>query len=489
MVYKNNFVIKPIKTKKFKFNKFSLPINVTTDQALLSYDDGVMCFNFNVAQGDLRDGYGIKVLSFPVDEGDKDMVVDSQVISIWGVRWLNNTNKKPSDILLFMKSDNKIYYFDVDWADFVVSLSKTFNEVPAMTKILRDGLEAFIFTSPSDELVLLDHAQEAEYPNVPKIMDACYHFEKLFAITAQTRNALVYSVDTDVTKWTDSNIERIEFGDDRGQLLRLMTFNDNLYVFREFGITRVNPYSTNSKFSIEHLYQSSSYIYPESICVCGEEVMFLTKDGLYSFNGSSVKPVEINCLQNVEKTNLSKPCSACFDGKYFLACKMTFDEEVIGCENEDYVNNAVIIYDLKSQGIEILRGVDIKKFAVLSSANLFKICAIFRGSLSNKIGEFVKGQSFFGEPIKAKWKSAFSDFGYSCLKNIDSIKLLSKSDCNITICSDMETKRILVNGSGNVQKVITNIKGRFFSFAFESEAGSQTISNPEILMTIYENDC
>ena len=489
MIYKNKIVISPVKDINLKFDKFFQVFNPLKDENLLSFKDASVYYNFRVEDGSLKTGYGIKDLTFK-DMLDQDYVLksgDRVVTEIWTTRWLNNVNTAPADYIFYMLDDGKIYYTNLEYPEFTFSMTTIFNQVPEMTKIRQNLLEAFVFTSPSDNLVLLNQTSETTYSSIPKVFDACYHYNKLFAITAQTRNALVYSSETEITNWTNQNTYRIDFTDDRGRPLKIMSFHDNLYVFREFGITKVSPYSVESDFSIEHLYQSSSYIYPETITICGEDVVFLTRDGLYSFNGSKVRRLNYNLIDMIQNDETSQPCAGAFKGKYFLACKMSFDNNMVGCEEESYVNNCILIFDFFKNSIEVVRGVDVKKFSELNSKNFNKLCLIFRGTLSTKIGELTENGSIFGNQYLSCWRSAYCDLNYTeKLKHIKEVKLISNENSILKIQSDTETKTYNLTGSPNIQRLKTDVKGKMFKFIFESSALQQKISKPEISVTVYQ---
>jgi len=488
MIYKNNFIVNPTKKIKVTFDKFFQQM-VGKDENLLLENACVEKFNFTTNDGSLKKGMGLRDLTV-LDKQGNDRVIkttESSVDGIWTARWLNSANQKVLDYIFYETDDGVMHYVELSAPKNTYEFDHVFTDIPTVTKVRKNlTLEAFAFTS-SDGLLLVDELGENFYPSVPKVMDACYQYNMMFAITKETRNALVYSSNLDVSSWTSANTYRIDFTDERGRLIKLMTYNDNLYVFREFGITKITPYGVSLDFSIEHLYQSSSYIYPQTISICGNEVVFMTKDGLYSFNGSSVKKKKFDVLDKILKDETASPCAIGFRGKYFLACKMDFSDGVIGCENEEsYVNNAVLIFDFENSSFDVIRGVDVKKFAELSSVNFSRLCAIFNGENAHRIGEFVDNGKVFSQNIECQWRSAFTDLGFTGnLKHIDEIKLIAVKDCQIVFKTDLEEKVYDIVGLGNVQRVKVDVKGRLISVSFKSSSLSQKISKPEISLTVY----
>ena len=132
-------------------------------------------------------------------------------------------------------------------------------------------------------------------------------------------------------------------------LNRVVSFNDYVYVFRDFGVARVSAYGDQTNFSVSQLFISSAKIYGNSVCVCGDRIMFLSRDGIMSFDGYTTQKLNLgieSLLINVTNENCS---SLYYNGKYYLALKLNFDDgEQIGCEsyNEGYINNAIIEVDL-----------------------------------------------------------------------------------------------------------------------------------------------
>ncbi len=472
----------PCKHIVVDFEKFDCEFS-QKDESLLEGSECVLQYNFSCLDGSLKNIYGFEVLN--VDNVDADPS-SSEIKGLWGANFCINTNNSVIDYLFFMNEENDIYYLSFNLGvDFPVQIAN-FNEIPTVTKIQENSLDAFVFASPSDNLVLLNQTSATTYPNVPKIMDAIYQYDQLFAITAQNRNSLVFSSEVEVTSWTNSNIEKINFSDNRGRLLKLVNFEDSLFVFREFGITKVSPYSINTDFSISHLFESQSFIFPNTISVCGNKVLFFSEEGLFSFDGNNVDKIDLDFVKKIDLSLSSSMSAKAFNGKYFLACRVNFDDEdEIGCESGAYVNNAMLIFDIDKKQIEIVRGVDILMFATVNSASHSKLCMCFRGSNKNKIGQLSLTGKNFDVNLTQCWKSAFSDFGFDGLKRIDTLQIFVKESCQIVVsCDDME-KTFEISASNSLQKIPINITGERFSLQIKSNQNLQKISNVKAFITVF----
>ena len=488
-MFKKNLLTRKTKKVTIPFDKFESQPQGNRNPKLLAPTECYECYNFSVKDGVLKDGYGLQKLKGHNSNGDFPINIScDEVKGVWSSNWLNNFNQDIDDYIFFMTEQNIVQYLELSIEDLILDTTEIFTEVPFLSNVIIANEVAFAFTSPSDNVLLITATRKLVYTDIPKFTNVCYHYDKLFAITSEISNALVYSTEQNITKWTEDNLSRIQFHDDRGRLLKLMSFNDNLYIFREFGITRVSQYSMRSDFEIDHMYQSQCYIYPETIAICGDKVIFLARDGLYEFDGNNVKKMPVPCLDRSQIV-FGKPTGIAYNNCYFVALKMDFDGEALDSEKGEFVNNAVLIYDCNSDSVEIMRGIDVNMFAVINSVKNTKLIAIFRGKYKNLIGEFVKNGKFFDDSSIKKWTSGFSDLGYpNKLKHVEEINIKAKADCIVTIKSECGEKSYNVKGKDYSQRIKTDIKGKFFQISFQSMTEQeQEISYANIVMTVYES--
>ncbi len=479
---KKTLILNPFKKEAIEFDKFDVNVKALTLKEIEKGSFPAEFYNLKCENGKLLNSYGFKNLTL-INYGE-DYEFDAETTD---VKWigssnmLDNENVIVSDFLFFQKHDGTVKYVSLnDAPDFSITL-KIFESQPIFTKIIQSGNDAFAFASPDDSLVVLNKISISTYADIPKLMNVIYHYGKVFAITAETANALVYSTETEIVDWTATNTERIELNDERGRPLKLINFNDTLYVFREFGITKIEEYSVNENFSINHIYYSQALIYPETISVFGEKVVFLSREGLFEFDGNSVRKIEIDFIDNVQKTLGSQPTACGFMGKYFLACKVNFEEI------DTLINNAVLVIDTEKQTFETIKGVDVKGWTALNSSNFSKLLAIFRGENKQKIAELDYSGNLFSTAFEKKWKSVCSNFGYDDRKKrIDFVKILAKKDCQMKIESDDESVVYDVSGSQEVQIIKINQTGFNFTISFVSNSTEQQeISNTKLYYTVF----
>ena len=82
-------------------------------------------------------------------------------------------------------------------------------------------------------------------------------------------------------------------------------------------------------------------------------MLFVTRDGLYSFNGTSVDRVARDYDKYFQKLDNANCCCACHKGKYYLATRHNFDDgEQLGCEAKEFVNN--ILFEIDVDDFEVI---------------------------------------------------------------------------------------------------------------------------------------
>ncbi len=477
MIKTSRFKAESAVDKDFKFTLFGKDQNNEKDKRTLDIGESSRCFNLITIDGTLKNGYGVKDLSMPQSENDLDLetpvaVRGNEVQTIWKLKWYNaNTGK--NCYYLFYFNDEKLICFDnlfaTRLAPFIIS--NEFTSTPYATYYRKDGQDAILLSGEGSNLTVITGNETFKSEKAPKIICCASHYGKLFAITDTGRGKLVYNENPDVLAWSGEKTKNLDFSDDRGDLTKIISFNDYLYIFREFGITEISEYGNGDDFAISHIYQSTAVIEKNSIAQAGGKIFFLEGDKIKEFNGSSVKEVDVDCLKYLKGISQRNSFGACLDGKYYLACRGDFgDDKLVGCEGQEggYKNNMLIVYDIEEKHVDILRGIDVNE--ILAFTNIFKSKVIFcfNNDKIGHIGELTGEGKVFGENLYGVWESGTTDFSMpGKIKRIKSFSIQSQGDCKVTIASEKENKTFKVKGSPNLQKIIANILGNQFSVKIE----------------------
>lgn len=491
MFYENKIVATDKKTKTFKFNLFEKCQNSHSNDEEVDYNVAVTSYNFSFDGNSLSTGYGVRDLQMPMSTTNLDdesliEVQGDEVRSMWSFSWLDRAGNILNYYIFYFNDKSQIVFDNLFWSRPVpLILESNYTSTPIGMSCRINGSDYMVFSASDGDVYVYGSGYNKYLPDAPKLSSCCTHDERMYALTATARRSLVYSDNQNLLEWNDRVTEHLDFSDERGNLSKVISFNDYLYIFRDFGITRLSTYSTSGKFSISHIFQSTSYIYPGSIASDGENVYFLTTEGFYSFNGNTVKRLDLDCFNRIiDKTN----CNAiCFEGKYYLACKVDFkDDNKIGCESSEkgYINNAILIYDINKKSVEFLRGVDVHQLLALNNEYKSKIALCFNNDNIGHIGELIHNGSIFGEQTHKIWQSAFSDYGYGDkIKKVDSFTIKANVECKVILETERDMREYNISADDKKQVIKSGISGRQLRVTIESDSEGK-ISNFNITMSV-----
>ncbi|HBP43817.1 MAG TPA: hypothetical protein DD621_04030, partial [Clostridiales bacterium] len=243
------------------------------------------------------------------------------------------------NLLIFQTTNGNFYYYDIcHTSDYIKQINGiNLTDIPNIVNYNLNGVDSILICS-TQGMYFWDQTKNTatKVGNAPKIKSMCLHYERLFATVDSDRNEIWFSDDLDPTNWNVSIEEAgfIKFNDDRGVVNKVVSFNDYVYVFREYGISRITAYAQQSEFNVAQLFVSSGKIYGNSVCVCGDKILMLTANGIYAFDGYNTTKINLNIdnlLDNTQNIN----CQSCYcNGKYYLACNLNFhDDKKVLCEN------------------------------------------------------------------------------------------------------------------------------------------------------------
>lgn len=495
MFYKKQLLTKKSKTYKIAYTSFAAGMQGEIDENLLPHKYAKMTYNFKIKDGKLSSGHGFKGMKLPKMDCISERAITTQghnhLMNLSHFRNYDATNKKDIDRVLFFNNQNKrLYWSQIEGLDPLTYplFSEVFLEKPTAICYRINGEDSLLISSPQDALRVFKTGQTAQtLANGPKIISMCEHYERIFAILEGERVSLAFSANLDPTNW-DFTIDDggfIDFVDERGKLEKVLSFNDYVYVFREHGISRVTAYGSQNDFSVNHLYTSCNKIYGNSASVCGDRIFFLANDGVYVFDGISARKIELGFEKLLYDRNV-ECCSAYHKGKYYLACRMTFEDNLkIGCENNGYNNNVLIEIDAKTYEVNLTRGVDINSLLGLKYHTVDKLLATFHSRCHDKIGELTDDGKLFDTNLEKIWTSPKSNLGFANqMKVVKEIRLLSKYDCEIEISTDQATKTYSVKGKPITQRIRTNIKGELVQVSFKVSGQFADISMPELIIGV-----
>ncbi|MFQ6724496.1 MAG: hypothetical protein ACLRFE_04125 [Clostridia bacterium] len=418
------------------------------DTKVVTQPKCLQIYNFDNSKGVLKNGMGIQSLHVHY-ENDINSPYYELDYNILGLEYYNKvmyfkqyfaSNNLTTHRLLFHGSDGKIYLFQMFYgltsANWLYDLK--FDLTPMVLDYKKGGLDSILISDGTKLVVWTTGRTPYEVKGVPTITSMCVHDDVLYCTIAGDSEKIWYTsnldpecvgVETEETKYLVLDTEA-------GGGQKIIEFDNNVYLFCDYGICKITTYAKREP-TYSQIYLSNGKIYSNTVVACGDYVLFVTRDGLYSFNGSVV--IKIGELKGLfDNAVVDYATATTLNNNYYLALRINYEDDVIcGCEsNPEFRNNALIKVDLKNYDFEIMRGVDIKNMMALKAGVEEKVIVTFNSTHCDKIGEIVQTGEVFNE-------------------------VLSKvCTTNEIICEDMNPvtiRKIKVDSSKDVQfKIITD---------------------------------
>lgn len=356
----------------------------------------------------LSNSLGIKVASFPntltdTEEYEIDYS-DTTLTKVKGVTYFKQFFPRTGDTthrILLYGDDNKEYINQLFGYDpgLYWLYSMQFNSAPITLAFKQNDADSIILSSKDKMLIWKSAYSPYEVKNAPIITSMCMNDGVLFCTIKEPAFKIWYA--TDLNAENIGNISKnsgyISLEDDLGYARKIVTFDQDVYVFRDYGISKIN-YVKNT-ITVSQVYQSNTKIFTETVSVGANAIMFMTVDGIYQFNGVKVSRTSIDigdmlCISN------DSACASILGNKYYLALRLNFnDDKKILCETQNYVNNALIVVDLMDYSYQIIRGVDIGSLFAIKTPAFEKVLATFNTVHDDKLGEICLSSKCFEDAL------------------------------------------------------------------------------------------
>ncbi len=262
----------------------------------------------------------------------------------------------------------------------------------------------------------------------------------------------------------------IDITDLIGSTVDAVSFFDTLYVFCRYGIVALNSLTVQSDFSVENIYYSDSEILPGSICVCGGRIMFATRFGVYSFNGTSVSEISLPINRFFTGVVCREEASVYFRNNYFLS----FHKTDGSC--------GMLILNLNNGLWRIFSGADIKSMAVFRDRNEEKLLVAFDETAV--VSEWGVGDKLSTSgAITARWESPENDWGdATALKTVREVHFsgTGSGDVTVTVIADgiSESHSVTLTGTQKCCRLPFNITGCNIGFQITNSYGATFTVTP-----------
>lgn len=202
-----------------------------------------------------------------------------------------------------------------------------------------------------------------------------------------------------------------------GEILNLIVYRDKLVAVREYGLAFMSAYGAPENFRLSYLEGSLPKIFKDTAAVAGDKLVFYTEDGLYVYDGSSVKKWNTALAEEMQN-----PRSVfCARGVYYLCG-----------ESKTLKRQAVLVADVN-------RG-----YSYILDENLEAVCA------GEKIYAYGNGREYLldggGE---YSFTSGDIDFSSDKEKVLKEVKIDCESDVRLEV------------SNGVISRIVGGIRGKF----------------------------
>ncbi len=463
-----------MKTKRKVITDFK-GMSGEVNERLLPSSYASVSYNFDCSDGTLKDGLGLKIMTFPDNFVCKLPSSERAEKLCYFKRYDKEEEKYKDEILIFCRS-GETYTYPFGEAE-PKKIDFKFSSLPNGIKYKYDDKDILLLNS-NGELYSYDGERIEKIEGAPEIKDMCIHNERLFVLSEGEGTTLYYSQDFNPFNFSYSLKEGgyIDFQDERGALQRVVSSMGYLYLFRSFGISRLTAFYDQSNFSVEHLFTSTGKIYSGSVTPCDDGIVFLAKEGFYKLTSSGVNKILSRYDAFLKEVDNSRAKGVYHDGSLFVNCKM----KLAGLEEE-----VTVVYSVAENKTYIAKGLNATDLLSVKGESFSSVV------VAVKNGDYLYGLSdkcvVTGTALKKLWKTPLTDFDLPSVdKYIMRIEVVVSGEITVLIESENKKEKIKLKGKDTLAGANVRIKGKEFAFSFISETAGCKIHKPVITFSYYD---
>ncbi len=317
-----------------------------------------------------------------------------------------------------------------------------------------NGEDILLLASKDDKLYYIKGNAAYACDDAPHFASITIHSERVFGAVNGAKTRLWFSDDFNPASW-DIDIAGagfIEFADECGDIIKVISYLGYLYVFRDYGIFRLTAYGDQECFVLKKVFTDTGRIYKNTIALAGDKIIFLADEGLFAFDGYDVVRIAKEFPTVISK---DEAVGAYLDKRYFLACKIDAGDEY----EDGYTNNAVVVYDMFEKSICELVGVDVRAIREVKTHSGSMLTCAFAKTYKNRLGMISDSGKVFATVLKKTYASPFSDLGTAVPKTIRELQVMTKYSVTLSVKTDDNAYTFDLAGSDKPQRVIVEKSG------------------------------
>ena len=455
----------------FKIKNFAGGLNQAADDSVLSVNQSRNAQNVDVSSGTLKtiDGYS-KYVATAAPAGITRLMKF----------YKNNTTTGAVTSYLLAATATAIYYWNTTTSAWVaLATSLTSGDWDYLNYQIND-VDVIIMGNGADVMKKWDGTTFANLGGTPPVAKSiALHAERLWATGVKaTPNSVYYSDDLNPENWTIA-VDGAGVIDvptwDGGVCIGLSNIFSDVVIFKTNNISRVVG-TYPSVYEVKQVYSAVGTIAEKTIVSASDRAFFLSKDGLYYYNGVSAYNLLGDMAKDVVINESYAKNAVSIVHKNKLYCAFP--------EGTSTTNNAVFVYDLLAKNLMIWRGLTISDFMEYEDKLLFA-----NGTYVFAIDD--TATSFDGTSIVSFWETPWQDLdAFRVTKTADTLYFYAKGNgmlrVDITFDGKTKTKNVTLSPNGKLHALATNLEGRRFKLKFSNISGSKfELTQPELT---YEAD-
>lgn len=419
--------------KIYSFNRFS--VGGTGGAGTLVSRDTKNC---DCADGVLRCGVGLR--DYAVFEGGIGMPANLPEVDEF-FPYANGTSLRKRG---FMSTNGTPYHYDEDNAVWVKEDS-FFTETKAVTTVDKTGAFHTFYIGGAG--VFRQTQSGRSFCEVESALPvACAFMGRLFfALDGRT---LAYSSAYEPYDLSESlhGGGRIVLPSDKGEIVALIPFSGEIYIFYERGVSVLTASGSPRAFSVSAMEYHGGKIFSRSVASGNDGIFFLAEDGFYKYKKSGVERVGENLGFSKRPTRVRG--KAVFNGKYI--CSFSTEDGGI----------RTLVVDGKSG-----KGYDTFTVEGLSEYRSSVLCV---SALT--LREFCENGEMPQDGEKRKF--AFTEPFGAGMKTLKRLSFTGKGKVTLGVSNGRKNKLFALDFSRNASAKIY-LRGREFSVFLQLEQGAE----------------
>lgn len=449
MFYRRNTKLSAPVVRTFKINAFG-GYATGVGENTLDLGRSKYCLNYVARDGELTQTFGTRSEWLDFETG-LNYPITTPKTQLRGMYQYEYTKDGVSDDRLMLYLQNgALYCLYVDRDDRTPHLIKDYlGTIYGAFSYQLEGEDVLLIASRTGFYVLRDTTLSL-VEGAPDLRHFCLHAERAFGATMSEPYKLWFSTSLNPLNWNIS-IDGggfIEFSKDNGAIKKVVSFMGYLYVFREYGIERVTTYGDQTEFEVRSLYFCSDRIYQNTVCVCGDKILFMSEKGLHTFDGANVNKIS-GVIESEDFIGRGDNAVATYyKGNYMLAVyvKRFDDDEYKNSYPKAYVNNCIICVCLDDGAISVMSEYDVSQFCIYKSERGSNLIMVLSLDAQTEFTRFMLLDEAkcgrMGSVTYYYWKTGMTDMGYPEKKKmLRDITIAVSGTTHVTVMlDDLEIK-------------------------------------------------